>query len=179
MIRQVFLAVLLTANMAAAADYCGLTADQVKAVPAALVGTWNGTLRDAIVLQGGKPQSLPPDSAAQNMKLQIDGGKLTLAQDKMFPAITFDPVSDVQDYAVQGESPLDAAEFFAPEVKESGLKCDPASLPQLQGTSPPGNMVSTFRIIGLTPDNVVLVIRSSGHGMSARAVFDLKRAPAP
>jgi hypothetical protein len=177
MMKLAFLAVFLTANMAQAADYCGLTADQVKAIPAALVGTWDGTFRDAIVLQNGKPQAMPSDTAAQSMKLQLDGAKLTLAADKMFPAIAFDPVSDVQDYAVQGESALDAAEFLAPEVTQAGLKCDPASLPQLQGASPPGNIVSTFRIIGLTQDKAVLVIRSNGHGMSARAVFDLSRAP--
>ncbi|MBI1170705.1 hypothetical protein GC209_04825 [bacterium] len=181
MTRLAFLLGLLTAGPALAADYCALGAEDAKAVPEQISGSWEGSFRGGIVVQNGKPQALPPEAEVQKIVLTAEAGKLALADPGgFFPRIDLDPAGDVPDYALPGESPLAAAEFFQPETAETGIACDPAGLPQFKGqVALDGDARSTFRILALTPDRLALVIRAEGQGQAARVVFDLRRAGQP
>ncbi len=176
MMKLAFLAVLMTAHVALAADDCGMTADQVKALPQALAGTWDGSFRSGIEMHGGKSQVLPEDKSVPRITLDATGGLLSMTSGGYFPDVTFAPAKDAGDFAVQGEAPLGTAQLLTAEVTKAGLVCDPATLPQFLGKGPAGGgMAITFRIIGLDENSIALVIRGEGAGDSARVLFDLKR----
>lgn len=185
--RKLLPAVLLTGLLsgeAMAGDYCGLTGAPRLGVASDLAGTWQAVFRSGLVaLADGKVQPLPADDAPQKAVFTSDGRSLTLAEDTLFPAVTLVPYTVVSlqtrpDFALPGESPLPASELLAPEVTALGLTCDPASLPQFLVKMPMDEGASaTLWLFALTPDDLAMVVKGEGSGQTARAVFNLHRAP--
>ncbi len=181
MIAKAFCAVLLMAQAAMAAEYCTLPTEQVMALPAILAGDWQMVMRGGIGVVDGTPAAMPTDDAPEQATFVADGGDVTLEQDDFFPTTRLTHVviaETVQpDLALPGESPLNALELLDPELRETGLSCDPGTLPQFAGeVAMDGGAASTLRLYAFGPEMMVLVIKGESGHQAARAVFDLKRA---
>jgi hypothetical protein len=184
LLSAVLMASAFLSTSAMGADYCGLTGDPRLKLATDLTGTWQAVLRGGmVVLEDGKVQPLPAQDDPEEAVFTSDGRSLTLAEDTFFPAVTLVPFTVVSvqtkpDFALPGESPLPAAELLAPEATASGLTCDPETLPQFLAKVPMDDGASaTLWVFALTPEALVLVVKGAGGGQTARAVFDLHRAP--
>ncbi len=164
-----------------AADYCGLSIGEITALPPSLAGDWQMTMRSGIGVVDGKAAAMPVDEAPDQASFTADGIDLNLEKDDFFPTtlLRHFVIEDMfqPDLALPGESPLNAVELLDPEIKDSGLTCDPKTLPQFVGdVEMDGGASSTLRVYAFGADKMVLVIKGESGNQAARAVFDLTRA---
>jgi hypothetical protein len=181
MMKQAFVAALLSAKGALAADYCDLNSDQIGGLPIRLTGYWSATMRDGMAVTGdGQIQPLPAEAGPAEAHFTSDGSNLTIAKDTTFPGATFLPYkTDTHvepDFALPGEVALRAAALLASQVKAAGLPCDPMVLPQFVAKMANDTGASaTLRVFAFGDRLMVMVVTGAGDGKSARAVFDLTR----
>lgn len=177
-------ALLLTANGAGAADFCGVTLDQRNAVPVEIAGSWLGKARSGLMVGAdGTPEVLAADAQETlEITLKADGTGLAIKEASGYvsamalKAFTVEVMAE-PDFALPGESPLGSADLLAPEVTEAGLGCNARDLPQFVAEAPrQGNTSATLRLFALTPERLVLVVRGENGAQVARAVIDLTRA---
>ncbi len=155
------------AGMAVADPFCKPDAAELVALPGMLAGDWQGEILQGVAVQGGKPRVLPTDAKPTPATLAVAGQAISFSDATTPAPVLLDVTTSAVDFALPGESPLDAAELLGPILPESA--CALSDLPQFHGAvSMAQGMAVQFRAYMVARDQVLMVMQVGQVGPVAK-----------
>lgn len=156
------------AGVAVADPYCKPDAAELAALPGLLAGEWQGEIVQGVAVQGGRPRVLPTDGKPSPAVLAAAGQAISFSDATTPAPVLLNVTTSAMDFALPGESPLDAAELLGPLLPESG--CALVDLPQFHGAvSMAQGMAVQFRAYVVARDQLLMVMQVGQVGPVAKA----------
>ena len=155
------------AGTALADPYCKPDAAELTALPELLAGEWQGEIVQGVAVQDGKPSVLPTDGKSTPAVLAVVGRAISFSDATTTAPVLLDIATKAVDFALPGESPLDAEELLGPLLPETG--CALVDLPQFRGAvSMAQGMAVQFRAYVVARDQLLIVMQVAQVGPVAR-----------